>query len=952
MDSCVSADQLERLLDEQLDDRQREAVFEHVERCTTCQQRLEELAAVWNEVLAKARPTPGAGQGAPEPSFLRSFKDRGPPGDPGRRDRNTLSSHPADLGSSSAAETDPPVERRQLPKIAGFQIVREIGEGGMGVVYEAIELALGRHCALKILLAQRVPTTSVKRFHREARAAARLHHTNIVPVFGVGEDEGQHYYIMQFIEGESLGQVFDRLVLSARPEGPNSVYFRTIARIGCDVALALADAHKQGILHRDIKPANLLLEAQGKIWVTDFGLSKAFEGEDRLTRTGDIVGTVRYMAPERFDGRSEPRGDVYSLGVTLYELLTLHPLFGESNHEKLIERVVHEEPVPPRQLDRRIPRDLDTIVQKAMAKEPEARYASAAALAEDLRRFLANEPVLARPVGPARRLARWCGRQPRLATALGLATASLIVATGLSIALAWSQYRAAARLRAEQALTEVHKTRAEENFRDAQQAVEDYLARVSDETLLSQQDLGDFRPLRRRLLEDALKYYRRFLARHVTDPKLLADQALAYSNIARIVGEIGSANESLSVWQQAISIRERIARENPTDPEAQFELAACLAGVADRQAILGQHDEAAQVFDRALAILERLARANPADGLVRRLLGVSLNAYGHEQERIGQTAAALQSFRKAIAIFEAPVRDQPGVPQPRRKLSSSFNDLLSAARWQFELADAYQGLGNTQQAVALPAEALHSLEKALTLRRTLVRDHPQVLPYQVRLATTISDIGLLLDEMGQSAAALVSQQEALAIWDTRRRHYSDPSIEAERADTINWIAGLQHKLGRTDKAIRSYEQARDVIRRLVREHPDVVRYRQALDIGDTGLAGLYRKVGRWHEALELLDEAQKTLESLPREWPTYHYHMACCLALRIPPETATPTARQVEDSRRFGDQAMLALARSVAGAFKTFETFRSDPNLGPLRDRKDFQDLLMDLAFPTDPFAR
>jgi len=634
MDSCVSGDQLERLLDEQLDDRQWEAVSSHVERCTTCQRRLEELAAVWNQVPANAHPTPEVGQRAPDPSFLRSFKDRGPPGEPDHRDRNTFS---------------------------------------------------------------------------------------------------------------------------------------------------------------------------------------------------------------------------------------------------------------------------------------------------------------------------W---QPRLATAFGLATASLILATGLSIALAWSQYRAAARLRAAQALTQVQKSRAKENLRDAQQAVEDYLARVSDETLLDPEDSGDFRQLRQNLLEDALKYYQRFLARQGTDPKLLDDQALAYSNIASILGEIGSANESKSMWQKALFIRERIARENPTDPQAGIELAACLFCVADREASLGNHDEALRVFDRALAVLEPLARAHPADGDALRLLGVTLSCSGREQERIGQTAAALNSFRRAVPILETAVRDHTGAAQPRRNLSFWYIRRHTAAQWQRELADGYEGLGKTQKSAGQPGEALHSLEKALTLRRALVRDHPKVITYQTLLALNIGNIGLLFDEMGQPAAALLSQQEALTIWDTRLRHHSDDFNLAGRADTMNWIAALQHKLGRTDEAIRSYEQARDVIRRLVREHPEVVRFRQALTIGDTGLAGLYRQVGRWHEALALLDEAQKTLESLPREWPSYHYHMACCLALRIPPATAIPTARDVEDGRQLGDQAMAALARSVAGASRTLETLRTDPNLGPLRARRDFHELLMDLVFPTDPFAR
>ena len=290
-----------------------------------------------------------------------------------------------------------------------------------------------------------------------------------MPVFGVGEDEGQLYYVMQFIESESLDQVFDRLArrdgagsavrraaIPAEPlpvpnpsrsmpssgpirlgvtlEGSDPVYFRTIARIGRQVAEALAYAHEQGILHRDIKPANLLLDAQGHVWVTDFGLAKAFEGEDGLTQTGDIVGTVRYMAPERFDGRSEPRSDVYALGVTLYELLTLRPLFAESNRAKLIERVLHDEPVPPRQLDRRIARDLETIVQKAMAKEPDG----AVRLGRGAGRGPAAVSRQTSPCSPARSASPrgWRGgaagsrnwRRP-----FGLAASSLVLATGLSI---------------------------------------------------------------------------------------------------------------------------------------------------------------------------------------------------------------------------------------------------------------------------------------------------------------------------------------------------------------------------------------------------------------------------------------------------------------------------------------------------------------------------------------
>ncbi len=361
----------------------------------------------------------------------------------------------------------------------------------MGVVYEAEQVSLGRHVALKVLPPQALTGSShLQRFRLEARVAARLHHTNIVPVFAVGEQDGLPYYAMQFIPGQGLDSVFANLRAAATsgPTGTISVihgllgghlpvaeqptaevplggpsaatgpivgageaggadsaaprkpfselpdsdrsdafersrnmagmpYFRWIARVGLQVAEALAYAHSQGILHRDIKPSNLLLDAMGTVWVTDFGLAKA-EGSDALTQTGDVVGTLRYMAPERFDGGSDARSDLYSLGVTLYELLTLRPLFEESNRARLIKRVTHELPPAPRKRQPRIPRDLETIVLKAIAKEPAQRYASAEAMAEDLRRFLADRPVKARRISGAERLWRWSRRNPALAASL------------------------------------------------------------------------------------------------------------------------------------------------------------------------------------------------------------------------------------------------------------------------------------------------------------------------------------------------------------------------------------------------------------------------------------------------------------------------------------------------------------------------------------------------------
>jgi serine/threonine protein kinase len=372
-----------------------------------------------------------------------------------------------DLTGDFAGENGP--ANGQAPERLGdYRILREVGHGGMGVVYEAEQESLGRHVALKVLPRQALlKTTYLERFRREAKAAARLHHTNIVPVFGVGEHDGTHYYAMQFIRGEGLDRVLDDLrrlraapampseesvahsLLTGRfaapaappteqPSAPSSPatavegthgastlsaggsddhYCRGIARVGLQVADALAYAHRQGILHRDIKPSNLLLDQQGTVWVTDFGLAKA-EGADDLTQTGDIVGTLRFMAPERFEGRSLPQSDVYSLGLTLYEVLTLRPPFDDTNKVRLIEKVLHEPPLAPRKIDPHIPRDLETIVLKCLAKEPAERYTTAEVLAEDLRRFLADRPIKARRTPWHERTWRWCRRNPALACLL------------------------------------------------------------------------------------------------------------------------------------------------------------------------------------------------------------------------------------------------------------------------------------------------------------------------------------------------------------------------------------------------------------------------------------------------------------------------------------------------------------------------------------------------------
>jgi serine/threonine protein kinase/tetratricopeptide (TPR) repeat protein len=391
--------------------------------------------------------------------------------------------------------------------LGDFRIVREVGRGGMGVVYEARQLSLDRRVALKVLpMAAALDSKRLQRFQLEAHAAACLHHTNIVPVHAVGCERGVPYYAMQFIEGRSLAQVIAELrrlegleaadapaadladilpstlavnlaggtgapagrgpidprddrrgepapVASASSPEPgtpaprthgespsgsstrNREYIRNVAQLGVQVAEALDHAHTRGILHRDIKPANLLLDEKGQLWVSDFGLAQ-IQGNPGLTLTGDILGTLRYMSPEQalakrvvIDGRT----DIYSLGVTLYELLTLRPAFGGKDRQETLRKIAEEEPAPPRKLNPAVTVDLETILLKSIAKKPSGRYATAKELADELRRFLEHKPILARRATVLDRSAKWARRHhPVVATGVvGLLAAGAILASAI-----------------------------------------------------------------------------------------------------------------------------------------------------------------------------------------------------------------------------------------------------------------------------------------------------------------------------------------------------------------------------------------------------------------------------------------------------------------------------------------------------------------------------------------
>jgi eukaryotic-like serine/threonine-protein kinase len=364
--------------------------------------------------------------------------------------------HPA----SAAAE-----EFQPEGPLGDYRIVREVGRGDMGVVYEAVQISLGRQVALKVLpFAAGLDSRQLLRFKNEAQAAAQLRHQSIVPVYGVGVERGVHYYAMQFIDGQTLAAVIgerrrtvapDRrdepggsagaadatgpyaptppvAALSTERTGRDPAFFRTAARFGEQAALALEHAHQFGVIHRDIKPANLLVDVRGDLWITDFGLAHC-QSQAGLTMTGDLVGTLRYMSPEQALAQRvavDHRTDIYSLGATLYELLTLEPAFAGRDRQELLRQIAFEEPRRPRQLNKAIPLELETIVLKALEKNPAERYGTAQELAEDLERFLKDEPIRAKRPSLVQRARKWA-RRHRPVVASGLVATAVVVAIAI-----------------------------------------------------------------------------------------------------------------------------------------------------------------------------------------------------------------------------------------------------------------------------------------------------------------------------------------------------------------------------------------------------------------------------------------------------------------------------------------------------------------------------------------
>ncbi|MCA8944079.1 MAG: protein kinase, partial [Planctomycetes bacterium] len=486
-----------------------------------------------------------------------------------------------------------------LEQLGDFRVIGEIGRGGMGVVYEVEQKTLGRRVALKVLPRQMVADAARReRFEREAQTAAGLHHTNIVPIFGVGEADGHHFYVMQLIRGVGLDRILAELrgesksrasssltesmlsdVVSQlhdvtsisgdgqpgppRAVGPraratlsNRYYYRSLARIGMQIADALDYAHAAGTLHRDIKPANLLLDATGTAWITDFGLAKALE-QSELTRSGDVIGTLRYMAPEQMRGQFDRRSDIFSLGLTLYELATLQPAFQGRDRAELVRQITEGQIARVRKVNPHCPRDLATIIEKACATEPRDRYATAGDLSADLQRFLEDRPIEARRVSTLESVWRWCRRNRALASAAAIALLALVTA-GVTGWIGWVTTRdALADARDANELADANLRLSLDAFGTMFDEVcgDDALAMIEDRATDA-----DYTPATSRppspdtlpLLQHILDFYDRFAERNADNELLAWEIATAHRRMGEIRFRLGRFEEAIASFEEAI----------------------------------------------------------------------------------------------------------------------------------------------------------------------------------------------------------------------------------------------------------------------------------------------------------------------------------------------------------------------------------------------------------------
>lgn len=602
----------------------------------------------------------------------------------------------------------------QLKQIGQYRILREIGRGGMGIVFAAIHEGLGRQVAIKVL-----PTPlaggdkHVQRFHREAQSAARLHHTNIVSVFGAGEGSGYHYYVMDFVDGQPLNRVIDRLrglnasgipfsetsskaaynregdptaepVIQSendqsrspnRPANNSSSphvdaeksRFRWAARLAVQMSDALAHAHTSGILHRDIKPSNMILDNSGRIWITDFGLAKDVSQETTLTNTGDVIGTPQYLPPESLESKYDVRSEVYGIGLVLYELLSFRPAYSGSSPAELIRAISSKSPQPIQKLVNNIPRDLATIVDKAISRDPNSRYQTAGQLLRDLSAFLEERTITARRPSIFETATRWARRNP-LAAGLSATTALLLLLVAISASVGYILTTSAlAELKIQKSATDNALGQSEKNF----EAMKLQYDRAESNVALSIEAFDE-------------------LFKHMISRGSKATADFEVEGLREISGlEPSLTTEDAAFLDRMVKFYERFASLNAENDQLQSEAAKAYRRVGNIYQIVGQIPSAIAAYEKSLELLPPVNRENaaqlPKEDLLTRVRTQNELSSAH---RLNASPALAQEWsRRSIKLIE-----ESGLRKSDREVRFELARTKSALG--FDVLKAFSSLAN------------------------------------------------------------------------------------------------------------------------------------------------------------------------------------------------------------------------------------------------------------------
>lgn len=721
-------------------------------------------------------------------------------------DINALCKIPTD-STSSAGSGFPSNSVATGTVLGDFEILHEIGRGGMGVVYLAHQRSLQRRVALKMLpFAAILDPNQIARFHTEAQAAASLHHPNIVPVYSVGCERGVHYYSMQHIDGQTMEAFLESLkrgnalkhswldstspfhvadqgesvadaIHSTRRTLKSAQYVRQISEKMAQVANALDFAHSRGIIHRDIKPSNLMIDHRGILWLADFGLARIQDGQS-VTIDGDLVGTLRYMSPEQANGQThlvDHRADIYSFGVTLYEMLTLRYAFEGSDRYQVMAAIQRAKPIPPRSINPSIPADLETIIAKCMSPEKDERYATAGELANDLHRFLNHEPIAARRPSVVDRLGKWALRKKKWVAVMGLAM--LLLAIG-SMTFAF--------------LILQQRNRAEMFANNAQIIVDRFGSDFADQL----EGIPGTEEVRRNILRETSEYYSQLIQYSEDDSALARQAAHAAHRLAAISQRLGNLEAAGLAYRDALHRWDRFAALQGMTAEDEFAIAACHRDLAVLQGRLGDQQASRAHFDSALKLLEQTQAATVLDPKRLVELAKTRSELSLCYSKTGKTKLAIELLRKSVFDLEQSLRRD-----------TNHHRIDRIGQLVFAL--------NNHASIILdqdPAQAATLLRRASKLQHDLDTEKEPRLNDRMLTAIVQSNLGVAERKLGHANSAETQFRRALGALNAVLERYPDyVKAHVELAACYNNWAQLHVDNRDHERAKSCFEEAKSLL---------------------------------------------------------------------------------------------------------------------------------------------